>query len=259
MKIMMVGDVVGRAGRRAFTRHTPELKKKYGVDVIVVNGENAAGGKGLTSETLQELYSGGADVVTSGNHIWDKKEVLQFIDREPFLLRPANYPGNAPGHGFCVYPYRAVNIGVLNLSGRTFMNILDCPFQTADHLLSESKNICDITVVDFHAEATSEKAAMGWYLDGRVDCVFGTHTHVQTADERILPDGTAYITDVGMVGAWDSILGVNVEQVLKKFTAGLPTRFEPADGAAVYSAVVVEFDESAHRAQNIKRVFLIDT
>lgn len=256
MNIMMVGDVIGRVGRRSLKQYMPLLKKKYAVDVVIVNGENAAGGKGLTEETLQELYGSGADIVTSGNHIWDKKEVLEFIDREPFLLRPANYPGDAPGHGWCVYPYKATNIGVINLSGRTFMDLIDCPFQKADEILPELKKSTDLILLDFHAEATSEKIAMGWYLDGRVQGVFGTHTHVQTADERILPCGTAYITDVGMVGPYDSVIGVEIESVLQKFTTARPVRFEVAGGATVFSAVIVQFDEHTNMAKSIERILL---
>ncbi len=256
MKIMLVGDVIGRPGRRSFREHTPRLRKEKGIDIVIVNGENSAGGKGITRKSLDELYQGGADIVTSGNHVWDKKEVLEFIDREPFLIRPANYPEGAPGKGFCIYPFKAKNIGVINLSGRTFMPALDCPFQKAEQLLREMDGRCDVILLDFHAEATSEKMAMGWHLDGRLQCLVGTHTHVQTADERILPKGTAYITDLGMVGPWNSILGVKADIVVDKFLRALPSRFDLAEAPNVYSAVVLEVDDRTNAAVGIERVMI---
>jgi len=256
LKIMLTGDVVGRPGRRAFQKYTPKLRQERQIDVVVVNGENSAGGKGITRKSLDELYHGGADIVTSGNHVWDKKDVLEFIDREPFLVRPANYPEGAPGKGSCIYPFRSKNIGVMNLSGRTFMPVLDCPFQKAEELLRELTPVCDVLILDFHAEATSEKMAMGWYLDGRVNCIVGTHTHIQTADERILPGGTAYITDLGMVGAWNSVLGVCTDIVIDKFTKALPVRFDLANGPNVYSAVILEIDDVSNKTTAIERVLI---
>ncbi len=256
MKIMLTGDVVGRPGRRAFQKYTPKLRQERQIDVVVVNGENSAGGKGITRKSLDELYHGGADIVTSGNHVWDKKDVLEFIDREPFLVRPANYPEGAPGKGSCIYPFRSKNIGVMNLSGRTFMPVLDCPFQKAEELLRELTPVCDVLILDFHAEATSEKMAMGWYLDGRVNCIVGTHTHIQTADERILPGGTAYITDLGMVGSWNSVLGVCTDIVIDKFTKALPVRFDLANGPNVYSAVILEIDDMSNKTTAIERVLI---
>ena len=255
MRIMLVGDVVGRAGRRAFRKITPRLRSERKIDVVIVNGENAAGGKGFTRKALDELYAGGADVVTSGNHVWDKKDVFAFADEEPFLIRPANYPEGTPGKGYCIFPFRAANIAVLNLSGRSFMPPLDCPFQKVDEILVEVGGQADIIVLDFHAETTSEKLAMGHYLDGRADIVVGTHTHVQTADARILPDGTAYITDLGMVGAHDSILGVRKDVVIQKFRTGMPVRFEMAEGTAEYAAVVVDI-ASTGGAEKIERVLI---
>jgi len=256
LKIILTGDVVGRPGRRAFQKYTPKLRQERQIDVVVVNGENSAGGKGITRKSLDELYHGGADIVTSGNHVWDKKDVLEFIDREPFLVRPANYPEGAPGKGSCIYPFRSKNIGVMNLSGRTFMPVLDCPFQKAEELLRELTPVCDVLILDFHAEATSEKMAMGWYLDGRVNCIVGTHTHIQTADERILPGGTAYITDLGMVGAWNSVLGVCTDIVIDKFTKALPVRFDLANGPNVYSAVILEIDDVSNKTTAIERVLI---
>ncbi len=258
MRVMLTGDVVGRPGRKAFRQYTPQLRREKHIDVVIVNGENCAAGKGFTRGALDELYSGGADIVTSGNHVWDKKDVLEFIDQEPFLIRPANYPEGAPGKGYCIYPFKAKNIGVMNLSGRSFMPALDCPFQKVEDLLRAMKDECDIIFLDFHAETTSEKLAMGWYLDGRVNGVVGTHTHVQTADARLLPQGTAYITDLGMTGPYNSVLGVETKAILYKFTTGLPVRFEVADGPCVYSAVIVDIDDATNRTTGIERVFLTE-
>ena len=256
MRFLIVGDVCGRPGRAAFAKYTPKIKAEQKIDVVIVNGENSAGGKGITRKSLDGLYHGGADIVTSGNHVWDKKDVLELIDSEPFLIRPANYPEGAPGKGYCVYPFRAKNVGVMNLSGRAFMPALDCPFQKVEDLLREMKDSCDIIILDFHAETTSEKMAMGWYLDGRVNAVVGTHTHIQTADDRMLPGGTAYITDLGMVGPWNSVLGVTQECILEKFTTGRPVRFDLAEGPSVYSAVIVEVDDATNRTVSIERLML---
>ena len=225
---MLVGDVIGRSGRRAFCKITPRLRKEKDIDVVIVNGENSAGGKGFTRKSLDELYSGGADIVTSGNHVWDKRDVLEFIDQEPFLIRPANYPEGTPGKGWCSYPFKAKNIGVMNLSGRAFMPPLDCPFQKVEELLHEMRDECDI----------------------------GTHTHVQTADERLLPHGTAYITDLGMVGPRDSVLGVKTDLILERFTTAMPVRFDVADGPCVYSAVIVTIDDATNETRAIERLLL---
>lgn len=258
MRVMLTGDVIGRPGRKTFQDYTAKLRREKNVDVVIVNGENSAGGKGITRKSLDALYHGGADIVTAGNHVWDKKDVLEFIDQEPFLIRPANYPEGTPGKGWCVYPFKAKNIGVINLSGRAFMPALDCPFQKIEDILYEMRDECDIIFLDFHAETTSEKMAMGWYLDGRVQAVVGTHTHIQTADARILPKGTAYITDLGMVGPWNSVLGVKTECILEKFTTCRPVRFDLADGPNVYSAVVVEIDEQTNKAVGIERILLTE-
>ena len=257
MRILMVGDIVGRTGRYFFMGQTPELKLTKKIDMVVVNGENAAHGKGLTPSIFAELIKGGADVVTSGNHIWDNPKVLEIIDEEPFLLRPANYPEDTPGRGFCIFPVGRKKIGVINMSGRTFMQpLMDDPFRLADKILKRMEKNCDVILVDFHAEATSEKLAFAHYLDGRVTAVVGTHTHVQTADEKILPKGTAYITDLGMVGADNSILGVEVEPVIKKFMTGRPSKFEVAEGAAIYCAVLITIDDRKNRATKIERIFI---
>lgn len=256
MRILIVGDVVGRTGRRAFDRYTRELKRDRDIDLVIVNGENSAGGRGISRKSLDELYRGGADIVTSGNHIWDNREVYGFIDQEPYLLRPANYPEGAPGRGWCIYPFRNVNVAVINLSGRVFMPEMDCPFQKIEDILSEIGTQADIFILDFHAEATSEKMAMGFYLDGRVQAVVGTHTHIQTGDARILPKGTAYITDLGMVGPWLSVLGVKPEIIIRKFTSCMPARFELAEGPAVYSALLVEIDSGSGKVTNVERILM---
>ncbi|MCR5176708.1 MAG: TIGR00282 family metallophosphoesterase [Anaerovibrio sp.] len=256
MRLMIVGDVVGRPGRKAFARHTRELRQKHNVDVVIVNGENSAGGKGVSRKSLDELYNNGADIITSGNHIWDNREVYGLIDSEPYLIRPANYPEGAPGKGWCIYPFKAKNIAVVNMSGRAFMPEMDCPFQKIEDVLSEIKDQADITILDFHAETTSEKMAMGYYLDGRVQAVVGTHTHIQTADQRILPNGTAYITDLGMVGPLNSVLGVKADIIIKKFTSCMPVRFELADGPAVYSAVIVDIEDATNRSTGIERILI---
>ena len=259
MRVMLVGDVIGRPGRRAFRKYVQQLRREKAIDVVIANGENSAAGKGLTRTSLDELYSGGADIVTTGNHVWDKKDVLEFIDQEPFLIRPANYPDGTPGKGYCLYPFKAKTIGVMNLSGRSFMPALDCPFHKVDALLREIQKQCDIIFLDFHAETTSEKMAMGWYLDGRVNGVVGTHTHIQTADERILPRGTAYITDLGMVGPWNSVLGVQTDKIIYKFTTGMPVRFEvEAEGPQVFSAVIVEIDDKSNQTLGIERILLTE-
>ena len=256
MRILIVGDVVGRPGRKAFGKYTKELRQKHNIDIVIVNGENSAGGKGVSRKSLDELYAAGADIVTSGNHIWDNREVQGLIDDEPYLVRPANYPEGVPGKGWCLYPFKAKNIAVINLSGRAFMPDMDCPFQKIDDILSEIGDQADIKILDFHAETTSEKMAMGFYLDGRVQVVVGTHTHIQTADERLLPNGTAYITDLGMVGPWNSVLGVKSDIIIKKFTSCMPIRFDLADGPAVYSAVIVEIDDATNKAVAVERLLI---
>jgi len=258
VKILIVGDVVGRVGRRAFDRYTRELKKSRAVDLVIVNGENSAGGRGISRKSLDELYRSGGDIVTSGNHIWDNREIYGFIDDEPYLVRPANYPEGAPGRGWCIYPFKSVNVAVINLSGRAFMPEMDCPFQKIEDILAEIGDRADIFILDLHAETTSEKMAMGFYLDGRVQAVVGTHTHIQTADARILPEGTAYITDLGMVGPWNSVLGVKPEIIIQKFTSCMPVRFDLAEGPAVYSAVVVDIDIAAKKAAAIERILLTE-
>lgn len=255
MNIIMIGDIVGRPGRRAVKELLPSLIREFQIDLVLANGENAAGGNGITPDLAEELYTFGVDILTMGNHVWDKKEILPYFEVENRIIRPANYPPGAPGKGFLVFPVtRNVKVGVLNLAGRVFMGDLDCPFRCADVMLAEIKRQTPVIIVDFHAEATSEKQALGWYLDGRVTAVLGTHTHTQTADERLLPAGTAYITDVGMTGPRDSVLGVKSEIILKKFITQMPARFEIADGVAQLNAVVLGINPANGEAYSIKRV-----
>jgi len=255
MNVLFIGDIVGKAGRRALRHILPALAQRLRTDLVIANVENAAGGVGITESVGREILSVGVDVMTSGNHIWDKKEVLSYIPKEDRLLRPANYPEGAPGSGcLTININRQLKVSVLNLSGRVFMPSIDCPFRTADRLLPSLKEDSGIVIVDFHAEATSEKLAMGWFLDGRVSAVIGTHTHVQTADERILPGGTAYITDVGMTGPVNSIIGVKKESVISKFLSQIPTKFEPATGETVLCAVVLDIDNETGLANSIQRI-----
>lgn len=255
LKVLMVGDIVGRPGRKVVRELIRNYCNKLKLDLVIANGENAAGGNGITREIVDELYNSSVDIITMGNHTWDKKEILQFIEHEPTLVRPANYPPGTPGNGHTIVKIRnGIKVAVLNLSGRVFLPPLDCPFQTVDKMLEKIKNETSLIIVDFHAEATSEKIAFGWYLDGRVSAVLGTHTHVQTADERVLPQGTGYITDVGMTGPRDSVLGVETELVIKKFVSQMPVRFEVANGTAQLNAVLLEIDERTGKTSKIQRI-----
>lgn len=258
MRILMIGDIVGRAGRKAVKETLTTIRQELKLDMIVANGENAAGGNGITCEIAKDLFGLGVDVITSGNHIWDKKEIIPYIDREPRLLRPANYPSGTPGKGVGVYDINGIKVGIINLSGRVYLPSLDCPFRAADELINSICQQTNIILVDFHAEATSEKVALSWYLDGRVSAVVGTHTHIQTADERVLPGGTAYITDLGMTGPLNSVIGVKVDLVLQKFTTQMPVRFEVAEGPYQFNAVVVEVDDQTGKAGSIDRIYNID-
>lgn len=247
----MIGDVIGQPGRRAIGRLVPALRQEYGLDLVVANGENAAGGFGITLETAHELLESGVDVLTSGNHIWDQKEIIPYLDEGLPLLRPANYP-DAPGRGYLVLG----DVVVLNLMGRVFMAPLDCPFRTADRLLREVKanGTPKAILVDFHAEATSEKQAMGWYLDGVVSAVFGTHTHVGTVDARILPKGTGYVTDVGMTGPVNSVIGSDTGAVLERFLTAMPQRLPVAEGPVMLNSVLIDVDPETGKSLTISRV-----
>lgn len=255
LRILMIGDIVGRPGRFIIREKLLFLRKKHKVDFVIANGENAAGGNGITEKIAQDLFISGVDFLTMGNHIWDNKDVFNFIYDENRMTRPANYPVDAPGSGYQIVQVNAdSSIGILNISGRTFMPALDCPFRTADMLINEIKKTTKIIVVDFHAEATSEKVAMGWYLDGKVSIVAGTHTHVQTADEKILPNGTAYITDLGMTGPVESVLGIEKDRVINKFITQMPVRFQVAKRPAQINGVLVEIAESTGKALSIQRI-----
>jgi len=257
MKVLLIGDVVGAPGRDAVRALVPILKSKHKIDFVIANCENVAGGAGVTPKTAQELLQGGADMLTSGQHIWRYKEICPYIGEEPRLLRPANYPPMTPGLGSYVYAARnGVKVGVVNLCGRVFMGTeaLDDPFRVGAALIDEIRGKTSAIFVDMHGEATSEKVAMGWYLDGKVTAVVGTHTHIQTADERILPKGTAYITDLGMTGPYHSVIGRKVEPILNRFLTGMPDRYDVADGNVILCGVIVEFDETTGRASGIERV-----
>ena len=253
VSFLFLGDVIGRPGRRGLKKYLPSLLEKYSPSLVIANGENAAGGIGITEKVGRELFAF-VDILTSGNHIWDKREAIEYLKREPQLLRPANYPPGNPGKG--TYVFRTEDgqkVAILNLQGRVFMEPLDCPFRRADEEVEALKAVTPVIVVDFHAEATSEKQAMGWYLDGKVSAVIGTHTHVVTADERILPKGTAFITDVGMVGGYESIIGIRKEQAIKRFLTARPQRFEPAKKGIFLSALFVEVNSQTGKALSIKR------
>ncbi len=253
MKFLCIGDVIGRTGRNALKHFLPEVIKKEEIDFIILNGENAAGGFGITKKVYDELIKLGIDVITSGNHIFDKKEVLQFIDKEDRLLRPANYPEGVPGRGYGIFKKTGKNIVVINLMGRALMGIpLDCPFRKFDEIYEKISEVADFIIVDFHAEATSEKNAFGFYVDGRADIVFGTHSHVATADEMLLPKGTAYITDVGLTGPKYSVIGMKIEEPLKKFLTGMPVKYEVAKGPMIFQALLVEKDENRTFVKRIK-------
>ena len=255
MKILFVGDIFGKPGREIARRAIPALVEQRGIDFVIANVENSAAGFGVTGDIAETILSYGVDVMTSGNHVWDKKEVLDYIPRQPKLLRPANFPAGVPGRGSYLGPTRSGGlVGVINLMGRVFMTPIDDPFAVALREIEALRAKTRIIVVDFHAEATSEKIAMGWHLDGRVTAVVGTHTHVQTADERILPKGTAYQTDVGMTGPHDSIIGVTIEAALGRFLTAMPVRFEAATGPGRLNAVEVTADAATGKATQIERL-----
>lgn len=254
MRILFFGDIVGKPGRKGISRILPELIARYEIELVGANVENAAGGFGITREVYQQLLEIGLDFMSSGNHIWDKKELAQALNEFDRLVRPANYSEKAPGTGSILLKTNQAPIAVLNLAGRVFMEPAENPFLVVDQILQEIPQEIKIILVDFHAEATSEKVAMGLYLDGRVSAVLGTHTHIQTADERILPKGTAYITDTGMCGPRDSVIGIRYDQVLEKFITGIPHRFEVASGPILINAVVLDLDPKTGKANSIERI-----
>ncbi|MFB9754677.1 TIGR00282 family metallophosphoesterase [Paenibacillus hodogayensis] len=260
MRILFIGDIFGGVGRKAVKTLLPDLKKKFDPTFILVNGENAAGGRGITAAIAKELYEQGVHGITLGNHTWDNKDIFNFIDDDERMIRPANYPPGTPGKGFTVLRNASgKELALVNVMGRTFLPPIDCPFQTVDGILDKLKKKHKYIFVDFHAEATSEKIAMGWHLDGKVSAVVGTHTHVQTNDERILPKGTAYLTDVGMTGPRDGVLGMEREAVLQKFKTQLPVRFTADEGKWQFHAVVVTLDNDTGLAKKIELIRRFET
>ena len=250
MRILAIGDIVGRPGRTAIQTFVPALRQEYGIDMVIANGENAAGGFGLTLGTARDLYDSGVDVITSGNHIWTHKEIIPYLETDAPVLRPLNYPPGTAGRGWLVKN----GVMVVNLIGRTFMSDYDCPFRTMDTLLESLESIPPVIIVDFHAEATSEKVALGHYLDGRVSAVLGTHTHVGTIDSRVLRKGTAYVSDIGMTGPIESVIGDTIDSVLQRFLTLIPSRLTVADGRPMLNAVYVDIDETTGRATGIDRI-----
>lgn len=257
MKMLFIGDVVGSPGRDMVKEYLPKLKDKHKPHITIINGENAASGKGITRKIYKQFLELGAQAITMGNHTWDKKEIFDFIDEAEYLIRPANFPEGTPGKGIVYLKHNKQEIAVINLQGRTFLAPNDDPFRKADELIEEAKKRTDIIFIDFHAETTSEKQAMGWYVDGRVSAVVGTHTHTQTADERILPGGTAYLTDAGMTGPYDAILGMKREAVLKRFLTNLPVRFEVDEkGNNQLNGFLVTIDSKSGRAESAERILI---
>jgi len=250
MFVLAIGDVIGKPGRQAVGDLLPEIREQYRPDLVIANAENIAGGIGVTPGTAAELLDAGVDVLTSGNHVWAHKDILPYLDSEMPILRPLNYPPGVPGRGYTV----SNRVMVVSLIGRTFMNSFDCPFRAMDQLLDGPEKKPPVIIVDFHAEATSEKVAMGRYLDGRVSAVLGTHTHVGTIDTRILPRGTAYVTDIGMVGPVDSVIGDDAEAVLQRFLTMLPHRLSVGKGKTEFNAVLVEVDDTTGKAKSIERI-----
>jgi len=252
LHILMIGDVVGRPGRRAVEHFLPGLRRDYDLDLVIANGENSAGGIGITPDTAREMCNYGVDVITTGNHIWAKKEIAEHLDGELPIIRPLNFPPGLPGRGYI----EMKGVLVVNIIGRVFIGQYDCPFRAMDCLLDELKTRSKVIIVDFHAEATSEKVAMGKYLDGRVSAILGTHTHVPTADCYIMPKGTAYASDVGMVGPLESVIGVDAQSAIRSFLTGMPHRFFVSEGPAMFDGIVVDIDAATGRATNIQRVHL---
>lgn len=258
MRILFIGDIVGKVGRNAIAEYLPKIKQSYRPTVSIVNAENAAHGKGLTEKLYKQLLRDGVDFMTMGNHTYGQREIYDFIDDAHRMVRPANFPSEAPGVGMRFIQINDIKLAIINLQGRSFMQDIDDPFKKADQLIEEAKKETNFIFVDFHAETTSEKNAMGWYLDGRVSAVVGTHTHIQTSDERVLPNGTGYITDVGMTGYYDGILGINRDEVIERFITSLPQRHVvPDDGRSVLSGVIIDLDKDG-KTKQIERILIND-
>ncbi|MBK7996987.1 MAG: TIGR00282 family metallophosphoesterase [Blastocatellia bacterium] len=254
MKVLMIGDIVGRIGRAVIIEQLKNIRRDYEIDFVVANVENAAGGFGMLPYMGEEFLAAGVDIMTSGNHIFDKRDILEYIKDQPKLLRPANYPVEIPGSGVWSGKHKSIPIAVINLQGRVFMAPNDCPFHAVDRILNNLDKNIRIILVDHHAEATSEKMALGWYLDGRVSAVVGTHTHVPTADERILPKATAYITDLGMTGPYDSVIGIDKNVIIEKFISGLPRKLEIAERECFLCGVIIDINSETGQANSIVRV-----
>jgi len=250
LRILAIGDIIGKPGREAIRELLPSLRHEYRIDLIIGNGENVAGGIGITPSTARELFDSGIDVITTGNHVWAHKEINPYLDGSLAIIRPLNYPPGTPGRGYLSRD----GVLVVNLIGRTFMGNFDCPFRAMDQLLAKLEGKSTIIIVDFHAEATSEKVAMGWYLNGRVSAVLGTHTHVGTIDTRILPGGTAYVTDIGMVGPMDSVIGDDPDSVINRFLTQIPRRLSVGSGTVTFNAILVEVSEETGEAIDIRRI-----
>jgi metallophosphoesterase (TIGR00282 family) len=254
MRILAIGDIVGRPGRAIVERQLRDVREELKLDLVIANCENAAAGAGITRAIADDLFRAGCDVLTSGNHVWKMKDAPELLNLDPRVIRPANYPNGAPGSGSTVVEtLEGQKVGVINVMGRVFMEPLDCPFRTAEREVARLKLITPVIIVDMHAEATSEKNAMGWYLDGKVSCVFGTHSHVPTADERLLPQGTAYITDLGMVGPYDSVIGRRVDQILERFLSNIPNRAEVAESNIQMRGILLEVNPVSGKAVRIER------
>ncbi len=257
MKVLFIGDIVGKVGRSAVKALLPAVISRYKIDFVIANGENAAGGFGITEKVATELFSCGIEVLTSGNHIWDKKESIPYIAKEPRIIRPVNYPPGVPGYGSILHTLpNGAKVAVVNIAGRVFMSSIDCPFRTGMAEIERLQKETKLIIVDFHAEATSEKIAFGYYVDGKASVVIGTHTHVQTADEKILPGGTAYITDIGMTGPEVSVIGIEKEQIIERFLLQIPMKFETAKGGGIFSALVTEIDDKTGKSTAIQRLQL---
>ena len=255
MKLLLIGDVVGRPGRAIIERQLVGLREELGLDFVIANCENAAAGAGITPSVADELFRAGVDVLTSGNHVWKLREAFDLLRRDHRIIRPANYPDSAPGTGSTIVEsISGQKVGVLNVMGRIFMEPLDCPFRAAEREIAKLRAITPVIIVDMHAEATSEKVAMGWFLDGKVSCMFGTHTHIPTADERVLPQGTGFITDVGMTGPYDSVIGRRVDQILQRFLSNLPTKSEVAEGNIQLRGLLVDVNPTTGKALSVERI-----
>jgi metallophosphoesterase (TIGR00282 family) len=255
VKVLFIGDIVGQPGRRAVKELTQKLRQRHGLHLVVANGENSAGGSGITPRTAEEIFSAGVDIITSGDHLWDQKEVIELLEREPRFVRPLNYPAGTPGQGSAIFRTDGLPpVGIINLQGRTFMPLLENPFHAVLAEVERLRRITNVILIDFHAEATSEKIAVARLLDGRISALIGTHTHVQTADEQIFPGGTAFLCDAGFTGPHESVIGREIEPIIKRFMTGMPQRFEVAKGRVALQGVILEINETNGRALQIQRV-----